>query len=58
MKELLDEAIRMLDKMHAELEELHSQLPWVDCDVYDINELKRKANELEIGQAVKERATK
>ena len=55
MKELLDEAIRMLDQMHRELEELHSQLPWVDWDVYEINELKRKANELEIGQAVKER---
>ncbi len=58
MKDLLDEAIRMLDQMHAELEELHSQLPWVDWDVYEINELKRKANELEIGQAVKERAGK
>jgi hypothetical protein len=54
MKELLETAIRM----HAELEELHSQLPWVDWDVYEINDLKRKANELEIGQAVKERATK
>ena len=58
MKELLDEAIRMLDQMHRELEELHSQLPWEDWDVYEINELKRKANELEIGQAAKERATK
>ena len=58
MKELLETAIRMLDQMHKELEELHSQLPWVDWDVYEINDLQRKANELEIGQAVKERATK
>ena len=56
MKELLDEAIRVLDQMYRELEELHSQLPWGDWDVYEINELKRKATELEIGQAVKERA--
>ena len=28
MKELLETAIRMLDQMHRELEELHNQLPW------------------------------
>ena len=53
MKELLETAIRMLDQMHKELEELHSQLPWVDWDVYEINELKRKVDELEIEGVVR-----
>ena len=58
MKELLETAIRMLDQMHMELEELHSQLPWEDWDVYEINELKRKVDELEIERMQKERGAK
>jgi hypothetical protein len=53
MKELLEAALLMLDQMHAELKELHSQLPWVDWDVYEIADLKRKVDGLEIEGVVK-----